>query len=125
MHSVVNHAHACGICWLLDPTGVLLDVQELKDKNINVTGIYPGYVQTAMTACVLAQNTSVNCQKVAHTENGALAAVSEPDAAGRSASFPSDKMIAPQDIAQAALLPFRMTPNACPTGESRTHHGAN
>ena len=44
------------------------------------------------------------------------------DAAGRSASFPSDKMIMPQDIAQAALLPFRMTSNACPTGELTCYH---
>ena len=31
------------------------------------------------------------------------------------ASFPSDKMIRPEDIAEAALLPFRMSKFACPT----------
>ena len=33
----------------------------------------------------------------------------------RNAPFPQDKMIRPEDIAQAALLPFRMSPKACPT----------
>ena len=49
-----------------------------------------------------------------YTEHVHFPGKNESSAAGRSASFPSDKMIAPQDIAQAALLPFRMTPNACP-----------
>lgn len=33
----------------------------------------------------------------------------------RDAPVPQDKMIRPEDIAQAALLPFRMSPYACPT----------
>ena len=33
----------------------------------------------------------------------------------RDAPVPRDKMIRPEDIAQAALLPFRMSPLACPT----------
>ena len=31
------------------------------------------------------------------------------------ASFPSDQMIRPEDIAQAALLPFRMSRHAIPS----------
>lgn len=33
----------------------------------------------------------------------------------RDAPVSQDKMIRPEDIAQAALLPFRMSPYACPT----------
>ena len=34
---------------------------------------------------------------------------------GRDTTVPRDKMIRPEDIAQAALLPFRMSALACPT----------
>ena len=37
------------------------------------------------------------------------------DWCGRDAPVPRDKMIRPEDIAQAALLPFRMSALACPT----------
>lgn len=56
--------------------------QELKEHNVGVTTIYPGYVASEMTT---------------------------------DAPVSQDKMIRPEDIAQAALLPFRMSPNACPT----------
>ncbi|BDA47076.1 3-oxoacyl-[acyl-carrier-protein] reductase FabG [Coccomyxa sp. Obi] len=56
--------------------------EELRDKNVLVTTIYPGYVATEMT---------------------------------KNAPYPHDKMIRPEDIAQAALLPFRMSTRACPT----------
>ncbi|EIE21852.1 NAD(P)-binding protein [Coccomyxa subellipsoidea C-169] len=56
--------------------------QELKEHNVRVITIYPGYVASEMTA---------------------------------DAPVSQDKMIRPEDIAQAALLPFRMSPYACPT----------
>ena len=59
-----------------------LHLQDLKEKNVGVTAIFPAYVESSMT---------------------------------ESASFPSDKMIKPEDIAEAALLPFRMSKFACPS----------
>ena len=60
----------------------IMDLQDLKEKNVGVTAIFPAYVESDMTA---------------------------------KASFPSDKMIRPEDIAEAALLPFRMSKFACPS----------
>lgn len=60
----------------------IVDLQDLKEKNVGVTAIFPAYVESDMTA---------------------------------KASFPSDKMIRPEDIAEAALLPFRMSKFACPS----------
>ncbi|CAL5223778.1 g6344 [Coccomyxa viridis] len=64
-------------------TGFTLSAfEELRDMGIHVTGIFPGYVATAMT-----------------TE----------------AKVPQEKMIQPEDIAEAAMLPFRLSDRAVPT----------
>ena len=54
MHATVLPERA-GACMITQgmvqlPFVIPLGMQELKDKNINVTAIYPGYVSTDMTA---------------------------------------------------------------------------
>ncbi|CAL5223779.1 g6345 [Coccomyxa viridis] len=81
LHAIKSQSIYCASKWGL--TGFSLTCfEDLKEKNVGVTAIFPAYTESSMTD---------------------------------SASFPSDKMIRPEDIAEAALLPFRMSKFACPS----------
>ena len=92
-------------------------VQELKEHNIRVTTIFPAYVASDMTKYVHLMTPSVQCYILppSHCQEVGMLLLTSPGDARREVQIDNDKMILPEDIALAALLPFQMSANACPT----------